>query len=700
MSRLRCSESHMDTLTGAALLYGAAVVLLASARLENPAASLAWAAGWSAARLLPLPGGKPARLVFDAGVAAMVFLVTLSGSLESPRSLEQGLGALALLGAYLSGHGSELPRALAPVAVCGLCAGAAVTVTAFTRWGHRRLLLGGVFLFALLRWNQYMPGMEEALFQLAAAGCFTLALNGGPSPAAVLGHRFRYRLGAVLVLIAAAVGGGLLLSRGFPLAELNQWVSERAPLQAVFRNDYRQGAPAGFQLSDTEWQPLGDRLGGPVSLRSLPVMTVRASVPGLYLRGQTRTRYTGVSWAPSPETFSPAPVSKASGGAQPFFLRIHPLEPGGTAVFAPLHTDTVTAAGRTVLRNADGIYRLRKRLWSGGGADYEVTGYLEPQNQTEAPETLAACLQLPALPDVVARSARAVAGGGTPAEQMDRLSAWLSSEGIYSLTVPVPEPDQDFVGQFLAGGRKGYCTYFATALAVMGRTLGIPTRYVEGYRLPAETAGRQTYLITSDRAHAWAEAWIEGRGWVTYDPTPSTAGTLAGSPAPRTVPEARVEPRRPPSKPPAAASQPGPERPPLVWVAVLALLSSGGLRVLSVRRRWAAGSRGPAGALWELYGALSALALLDAPDSPRSTPSARLAAARKRHIEALETHDIIGESDRLLYGGEAVSPEGFRALRLELWHRLRREKGPLWFWWARYGSLELYDRYFPLIRKP
>ncbi len=138
MSLQRRGATPGETVTGAALLYGTAVVLLASARLENTAAALAWAAGWIAAGLLPLPGGRPARLAFDTAAAAGVFLAALLGPLEPPRTPEQVLGALELVAAYLSGHGAELPRFLAPAAVSGLCAAAAVALTGVPRWKHRR----------------------------------------------------------------------------------------------------------------------------------------------------------------------------------------------------------------------------------------------------------------------------------------------------------------------------------------------------------------------------------------------------------------------------------------------------------------------------------------------------------------------------------------------------------------------------------
>ena len=80
-----------------------------------------------------------------------------------------------------------------------------------------------------------------------------------------------------------------------------------------------------------------------------------------------------------------------------------------------------------------------------------------------------------------------------------------------------------FVDFFLFEGREGYCTYFASAMAIMGRIAGIPTRYVEGFVLPP-TPDRETSIVVSNRmAHAWVEIYLEGFGWYIIEATPTYA---------------------------------------------------------------------------------------------------------------------------------------------------------------------------------
>lgn len=76
----------------------------------------------------------------------------------------------------------------------------------------------------------------------------------------------------------------------------------------------------------------------------------------------------------------------------------------------------------------------------------------------------------------------------------------------------------DFLDYFLLENPQGFCTYFATAFVLLARAEGIPARYVEGFCIPVE--GDQSTVVYSDMAHAWPEVYIDGRGWIPFEPTP------------------------------------------------------------------------------------------------------------------------------------------------------------------------------------
>ncbi|MBO6112057.1 MAG: transglutaminase domain-containing protein [Lachnospiraceae bacterium] len=79
----------------------------------------------------------------------------------------------------------------------------------------------------------------------------------------------------------------------------------------------------------------------------------------------------------------------------------------------------------------------------------------------------------------------------------------------------------NFVDSFLFEKQKGYCVHYASAMVMLLRLNGIPSRYVEGYAAGfyKEKSGKET-VLKGDSSHAWAEAYIDGFGWVRFEPTP------------------------------------------------------------------------------------------------------------------------------------------------------------------------------------
>ncbi len=80
---------------------------------------------------------------------------------------------------------------------------------------------------------------------------------------------------------------------------------------------------------------------------------------------------------------------------------------------------------------------------------------------------------------------------------------------------------QDPIADFLFRKREGWCEYFAASAAVLLRTQGIPTRYVRGFNVIGSQKKGDHYVVREWDRHAWIEAFIEGKGWLEYDPTPA-----------------------------------------------------------------------------------------------------------------------------------------------------------------------------------
>jgi transglutaminase-like putative cysteine protease len=124
-------------------------------------------------------------------------------------------------------------------------------------------------------------------------------------------------------------------------------------------------------------------------------------------------------------------------------------------------------------------------------------------------------------PGRVGERAESIAGDAdTPYEAVSDIERWLESNKGYSLDIS--RPSGDIVDGFLFSMSEGYCVYFATAMVVMLRTLGIPARFVTGY-----TTGQRIdsgeWLVRGLNSHAWVEVYFTGIGWMAFDPTPAAS---------------------------------------------------------------------------------------------------------------------------------------------------------------------------------
>jgi transglutaminase-like putative cysteine protease len=152
-----------------------------------------------------------------------------------------------------------------------------------------------------------------------------------------------------------------------------------------------------------------------------------------------------------------------------------------------------------------------------------------PETLRKAPQEIPAdyrelYLQLPNLDPRVAQLAQSVtARAATEYDRAMAIENYLQSQYGYTLVQPNPAPE-DPLAHFLFARKKGHCEYFATAMTVMLRTLGIPARYVTGF-LPGEfNSVGGDYIVRASDAHSWVEVYFPDFGWVTFDPTPAAAG--------------------------------------------------------------------------------------------------------------------------------------------------------------------------------
>jgi len=265
-------------------------------------------------------------------------------------------------------------------------------------------------------------------------------------------------------------------------------------------------------------------------------------LPNLRWRGLAFDRFDGRIWEAGPRRRGP--VRRDLSGA---FRLVEPrgtgpivrqeifLDPiGADAVFvAPQAARIEMRAGSIVLDDMGSITAAATsaRLQYTVDSELEVTpprGLRDaPWPPVSQPPEAARYLQLPPLPERIPALAREVtAGSRSPYEAALKLNHYLSTRFTYTLVLK-QQTKLDPLEEFLFARRSGNCEYFAAAMAVMLRSVGIPARVVGGFQRGDWNPYGAYFMVRMKDAHSWVEAFFDGPGWVSFDPSPRAAAEEA-----------------------------------------------------------------------------------------------------------------------------------------------------------------------------
>ena len=283
-----------------------------------------------------------------------------------------------------------------------------------------------------------------------------------------------------------------------------------------------------------------------------------------YLRMVTLDRFTGDDWAPDQpkhtrsnqvDAFAPPPGLRRDVKTTTETTRVEigdlrspwlPL-PYPTSKVRGLWGDWYWESGSLAVSSPSvGIENQSYQVTS---LDVEPT----PEQLTAAGSTVPAgfekYLALPSnLPAIISDTAKKVAEGedGSYAKAIALQQYFLSGAFVYSIKAPVEKgydgTSMSVIAKFLTA-QSGYCVHFASAMAVMARTLGIPSRigvgFQPGTRITSDGSHRNDFRVTTHDLHAWPELYFAGIGWVRFEPTPTRGEVpsyadldVAGVPAP------------------------------------------------------------------------------------------------------------------------------------------------------------------------
>ncbi len=463
----------------------------------------------------PLRSDPGVNLLIFCGALALALLVDICVvSLQSPA----GAG-LPLLAAFC------LPAAILPGGNEGKYFAAAVG-------GWLILLLNGT-RETIFNWGQLLPSARWAKFpihygQFLALGLVALLLAGisisNFQPSGIIDTRF--------------VKGGLKnpsVNVINPLVELRKNLTQNSDTE-VLRYQSNQSTPPLLKLSTSEifdgetWQPNT----GSINRKNIP----------------------GTSLPPPPGLTSVVSRSAAqvrveigSNLGQKFLPVPYPatkINITGSWFYDPATLNVATARGSIQNRNYSVEYFVPTPTLAQLRSERTT-------NSAEFPEELSIP---PGTDPLIANQALQLTKKlQYPYEKALALQNWFRESGDFDYSLDAPEASgSDAIRDFL-NERKGYCIHFASAMALMARTIGIPARITVGF-LPGVKVGSWQSVRVSD-AHAWPELYLPDLGWTRFEPTPaSRTGSLQNTTQPST-PSPTTSPTPSPS---VSSSPPSPTR--------------------------------------------------------------------------------------------------------------------------------------------
>jgi transglutaminase-like putative cysteine protease len=285
-------------------------------------------------------------------------------------------------------------------------------------------------------------------------------------------------------------------------------------------------------------------MGGQVTLDDKPALTVKANAPALW-RGLAYDYYTQHGWRRTiPGNDYELPESPPNSGR-------HQLWEGNwnapqTTAVKHIHQSitTHTPTGGVLIGAATPVslrglrFRIRPTVDGYGCLHAGGLGVAEQRYEVEsiaATPTEEQMRRAPAqYPDLIREyylpvppgtraelqdlADRLTEGASNPYDKVRAIEGYLYKECRYTLDVPPIPPRQDAVAYFVRTTKRGACDLYASSVVVLSRLAGVPARVATGYAMGTEDPAKGTYEVTNADAHAWAEVYFSGIGWVEFDP--------------------------------------------------------------------------------------------------------------------------------------------------------------------------------------
>jgi hypothetical protein len=302
-----------------------------------------------------------------------------------------------------------------------------------------------------------------------------------------------------------------------------------------------------YDLSYSGYSSSGSKLGGAVTLDQFIAFRVQSDKQ-YYLKGISKDFYDGFAWVQSEKSYqlkTPEKNMVRSSFSEGFTGEITNLiiQPEGlktstmftTNVFLSTdypegviyYDDELNIINSILIREP---YTVNFNKLNPIGENIKNTRqerYFREAGITYYNDNFSKYLQVPdnVSPRIYDLVYNLVKGKKTTADKINAIKKYLNDNYPYSLEVSQVPEGQEFLDYFLFTEKKGYCTYFATAVTIMCRIAGIPARYAEGFNMTSEKDTYGLYVVRNENAHAWSEVLYvneNGNGlWYEVDAVPN-----------------------------------------------------------------------------------------------------------------------------------------------------------------------------------
>lgn len=282
-----------------------------------------------------------------------------------------------------------------------------------------------------------------------------------------------------------------------------------------------------FDFSITSYVSEDGRIGGPVTPSDKLLMTVESKQP-YYIRGNVKSTFENDRWSSDPFLY----IHRGLEESMDRLTNVKGMEMI-TITFENISSYTIFAPYRPFFLKSDTNtdyyasedYEMYFPLSTYKGEKYTV--YFDVKDETKSnleeitPEQRSKYTKLPKniSASFMELTESITEGTKNDLEIIKAVKDYLNENYKYSLEVEAVPDGESVIDHFLFEEKVGYCTYFATATTLMLRAENIPARYIEGFYMQ-DVNEEGLFEIRGDDGHAWVEAYVSGKGWLTVDTTP------------------------------------------------------------------------------------------------------------------------------------------------------------------------------------